>query len=245
MNSLERKEKRFQRCKEKRLNKRKLDYDSLRLQEKVRDFVLMFYYGLKCIMGVSWKRSVQLFKSSLFSSTARNIKKFTENKHLRFPYDKFYLMERGKKRHICAPRVYDRQSDKFITKEILLPIYIKHMVYDNGASLEGKGFHFSLNNLKKDLVDHYKKYGREGRIILIDFSQYFPSADKNVIKKHHDKYFFDENIKDALEAYVYPHFENKMFLRDSKGNFIYRAGEKVLDETDLEDKGMPLGLEPS
>ena len=83
----------------------------------------MFYYGLKCITGVSWKRSVQLFKSTLFSSTARNIKKFEENIHLRFPYDKFYLTERGKKRYISAPRVQDRQSDKFITKEILLPIY--------------------------------------------------------------------------------------------------------------------------
>ena len=119
------------------------------------------------------------------------------------------------------------------------------MIYDNGASLDGKGFHFSLSNLKEDLVEHYKKYGREGRIILIDFSQYFPSADKKVIKRHHDRYFFDENIKDALEAYVYPHFEGKMYLKDKNGNYVYREGERVLDETDLNDKGMPLGLEPS
>jgi hypothetical protein len=44
---------------------------------------------------------------------------------------------------------------------------------------------------------------------------------------------------------VYPHFEGKMYLKDKNGNYVYREGERVLDETDLNDKGMPLGLEPS
>ena len=41
-----------------------------------------------------------------------------------------------------------------------------------GASLEGKGFEFSKRMLKEDLRWHFRRYGRDGNVILIDFKQY-------------------------------------------------------------------------
>ena len=160
----------------------------------------------------------------LFTTTGNLLANLKGNKLTRFDYDEFTITERGKKREIAAPRVYDRQVDKAVSKEILLPIYEKHMIYDNGASMKGKGFHFSMKRLKQDLIKHYKKYGRERGILLIDFKDYFGSSDHEVIKKHHEKYFPDEQVRDILWNSVEPNFKTKGFQPK---------------------KGLPLGVETS
>jgi len=92
------------------------------------------------------------------------------------------------------------------------------MIWNNGASLPGKGLQFSQEEMKKDLRSHYRKYGQEGNIILIDFKQYFPTAPHQAIYSRHDKLIFDSKIKALADNIV----------------------SNVPGE-----KGMPLGVEPS
>lgn len=224
MKNINRKNKKYNRRKYKREQKIKQDYNELNLENDFYSFQKLFYYGLKCQKNVCWKRSVQIFKSKLFTTTGILLKNLKNNILTRLNYDKFTIMERGKKRKIAAPRVYDRQVDKAVTQEILLPIYQKHMIYDNGASLQGKGFHFSIKRLKQDLVKFYKKYGREGGILLIDFSDYFGSSKHSIIKQYHEKYFLDIKIQQLLWNSVEPNF----------------------NKPEIQSKiGMPLGVEPS
>ena len=112
----------------------------------------------------------------------------------------------------------DRQIHKTFTKNVLLPLYLPDMIWNNGASLKGKGFHFSLNLLKKDLRSHYKKYKREGEIILIDFKQFFPSASHDVVLDRHKKLIFNNDLK--------------------------IIGKKIIKANGV-TKGLPLGVEPS
>lgn len=135
MKNINRKNKKYSRRKYKREQKIKQDFNELNLDNDFYSFQKLFYYGLKCQKNVCWKRSVQIFKSKLFTTTGTLLKNLKNNILTRLNYDKFTIMERGKKRKIAAPRVYDRQVDKAVTQEILLPIYQKHMIYDNGASL--------------------------------------------------------------------------------------------------------------
>ena len=69
------------------------------------------------------------------------------------------------------------------------------MIYNNGASLEGKGFEFSKRMLKEDLRWHFRRYGRDGNVILIDFKQFFPSVSHEEIFKRHEKLLLNPDIR--------------------------------------------------
>ena len=129
----------------------------------------MYKAGKKCCNGVRWKNSTQRFEMHLFSGTARRRRLLLERKWIPGAYVHFTISERGKTRPIDAPRIQDRQVHKVYTKKVLLPLYRPEMIYNNGASLEGKGFEFSKRMLKEDLRWHFRRYGRDGNVILIDF----------------------------------------------------------------------------
>ena len=103
----------------------------------------MYKAGKKCCNGVRWKNSTQRFEMHLFSGTARRRRLLLERKWIPGAYVHFTISERGKTRPIDAPRIQDRQVHKVYTKKVLLPLYRPEMIYNNGASLEGKGFEFS------------------------------------------------------------------------------------------------------
>lgn len=230
MTSKERKIKRYQKENTRRKQQKEKWFALLSLRD-IFSFRNLFIKGRQCLKGVSWKRSVQLFKISLFSTTAFLKQRVDLRVTCRESYDKFSIIERRKKRNIAAPRIRDRQIDKVLTQDILMPIYAHYMIYDNGASTKGKRFHFSINQLKKDLRQHYKKYKREGWILLIDFKNYFGSGDHTIINQHHDSYFFSQKVKALLWNTVEPDFEKtkEVYIKNNKGHNIR----------------MPLGVEPS
>ena len=121
------------------------------------------------------------------------------------PYVHFILCERGKLRPIDAPRIADRQVEKVYTQDVLLPLYLPSMIYNNGASLPGKGFAFSKNQLIKELHEHFRKYGRAGGVILADGQKFFPSADHGHIHERHDRLILDDDLRafgDSIVATV-------------------------------------------
>lgn len=162
MTSQERHEARYQRRKAARLQKKIERSTAVGDIKDVYNFEDTFKYGLACCKNVRWKSSVQEFEAYLFSETAHRINTVINNTWAPDKYVHFTINERGKTRPIDAPRIQDRQINKVFTKKVLLPLYYPNMIYNNGASLEGKGFHFSINELKKDLSKHYKKYDKNG-----------------------------------------------------------------------------------
>lgn len=76
--------------------------------EKLSNLTLWMYYGFKSMKGVAWKRSVQLFKASMFTKTVKKIEAYKIGKNRRKNYTRFTIMERGKKRDISAPHIEDR-----------------------------------------------------------------------------------------------------------------------------------------
>lgn len=133
-------------------------------------------------------------------------------------YVHFILSERGKTRPIDAPRIQDRQIHKAFTQKVLLPLYLPSMIWNNGASLPGKGFDFSKRELRKDLQYHFRRYGLNGFIILLDFRQFFPSVSHEKIFERHDKFLLNRDIRSVGDAIV---------------------------NTVPGGKGLPLGVEPS
>ncbi len=215
---MSRREGRYQRRKAIRVDRRIQRSLSIGGLQEVFTYNAMFKAGKQCCNGVRWKNSAQRFELHLFSGTATRRREILDRKWKPQPYVHFTISERGKTRPIDAPRIQDRQIHKVLTKRALLPLYLPEMIYNNGASLDGKGFEFSKKQLKKELHEHYRRYGREGHIILIDFKQFFPSVSHEEIFKRHNKLLLNEDIR---------------VLSDSIVNTL--PGKQ----------GLPLGVEPS
>lgn len=178
----------------------------------------MYKCGKRCCKGVRWKASTQNFERHLFSGTAVRRRKILNGTWVPSKYNHFMLHERGKIRPIDAPRIQDRQVHKVFTSSVLLPLYTPSMIYNNGASLPGKGFDFSRRMLVRDLHRHYHEHGTEGEIILLDFKQFFPSVPHGGLYARHNSLILDDELRKFADAIV-----------ASNGDTI----------------GLPLGVEPS
>lgn len=219
MTSTERHEARYQRRKAARAARLAERNRAIGPMKEVFRFGAMFRTGDKCCLGVMWKNSAQRFYMHQLSGTAKRKRLVLAGEWKQKPYSHFTLCERGKVRPIDAPHIEDRQIHKTLTRRALLPLYAPSMIYDNGASMPGKGFDFSRKRLKKHLLDHYRRYGWTGGIFLMDFKGYFPNAPHEAIKARHERYIHDPDIR-ALCDYI-------------------------LTRPPHSEKGMPLGVEPS
>lgn len=218
MTSKERHELRYQRRKAKREKNRQIRSIALGDVADVFSFNAMFRAGRICCNGVRWKNSTQRFETHLFSGTAVRRKQLIDGTWKPQAYSHFTISERGKTRVIDAPKIQDRQIHKVYTKRVLLPLYQPQMIYNNGASMKGKGLHFSQKLVKQDLRSHFKKYGMAGSIILMDFHAFFPTASHEVIAERHRKFI----LNDAL--------------RKIGDDIVGSTGQKI---------GVPLGVETS
>lgn len=84
-----------------------------------------------------------------------------------------------------------------------MPLYLPDMIYENGASLPGKGFHFGMRILAEDLRQHFRRYGREGWVLLLDYKQFFPSASHAAILDRHKRLLRHPNIREIADSIVH------------------------------------------
>lgn len=161
--------------------------------------------AIKAERGVGWKPSVQRYMSELCLQSARTHKSLMEGKDIRKGFYEFTIHERGKVRNIKSLRFSERVVHKAFAVNALYPIFTNSLIYDNYASQKGKGTALALKRMKLFLQRHYRKYGREGGILLIDLSNYFGSIDHKVLCDMYDKAFKDKRLaklgKMFVEAY--------------------------------------------
>lgn len=209
-----------------RYERRKAKRDARRIQRSIDvgglndvfTFHDLYVAGKECCNGVRWKNSTQRFEMHLFSGTASRRKILMEQKWKPGGYVHFMLSERGKTRPIDAPRIQDRQIHKVYTQKVLLPLYLPSMIWNNGASLRGKGFEFSKRELREDLRYHFRRYGRDGNVILLDFRKFFPSVSHEMVFERHKRFLLNDDIR--------------------------KVGDDIVN-TVQGGKGLPLGVEPS
>ena len=106
----------------------------------------------------------------------------------------FDLYERGKKRHIRSVTMRERVVQKCLCENSLVPAVTRSFIYDNGASLEMKGYHFSMERMKRHLQWHYRKHGSEGYILLFDFSHFFDNVSHKIVYDELKKRYSDRKL---------------------------------------------------
>ncbi len=194
MTSEERRQKRFQRRHVQRLERERNKIQQIGDYNQLFTYINLYKAFYLCENGVRWKSSIQKQESLLPLKTLeiqRNLQK-RDFKPLKFM--EFDINERGKIRHIRAVDIGERCTERVLCDEYLLPLLAPKLIYDNGASLKGRGTDFSLNRLKTHLLRHYKKYGNSGYIFQFDFSKYFDNVNHEVLLKLLSKDIPDKDI---------------------------------------------------
>lgn len=197
-----RRQKRYERRKQKRLDNRERI-----LGENIKFKTMCTYFALYTAMldsakGVKWKASVQRYILNSFFNVNKSKRDLEHEKDIRKGFIYFDISERGKTRHISSVHFSERVIQKCFCTNILVPTLTHSLIYDNGASQEGKGVHFSLGRMKEHLLKHFKKFGNKGYILLIDFKGYFENINHNKLKELLAEKFEDEQILNLAYKFI-------------------------------------------
>lgn len=178
-------------------------YDRSCYQREIYDGNALYDAYLKAKKGSDWKPQVQRFEMTYLLELAP-IQENLKNMQYEFlPTTNFTLHERGKIRRITGEQIQDRIVKHALCDEALNPIMEKHLIYDNGASVKGKGIDFTRNRLVTHLRRYYARHGsNEGYILLIDFSKYYDNIRHDVLLELIEKYVTDEHARWLLRKTV-------------------------------------------
>lgn len=202
MTSSERREARYQRRKLKRCEKRRNSIERYDNLEAVADINSLIHASQKARSGVMWKASVQRYLMNLLKNVTESNKNILSGKDIRKGFINFDIVERGKLRHISSVHFSERVVQRSLCANALLPVLTRGLIYDNGASMKGKGISFAVNRLKTHLHRHYRKHGNDGYVLMIDFSNYFGSMRHEPIREILDKSFKDKRLVDFTMLFV-------------------------------------------
>ena len=173
MNSQERHEARYQR--------RKAERDRRNLERAKQYTEWDSVFGLMPLIGgyrnVSKaskdKTSTQIWMNNLTINGRRVQKELADGTWHSPGFNCFTIKERGKWRDIQSAHISEKGIQNSFANNCFIPIIKPHLIYDNGASLKGKGTDFSLKRFVLHLQEHIAKHGRNGGIFFFDFSSYF------------------------------------------------------------------------
>lgn len=117
----------------------------------------------------------------------------------------FRMHEYGHKRIVKALSNVDLLVQHTLCDKILTPKISPLLIYDNGASIKGKGISFSRLRLDKHLHDYYRNHGNEGYILLVDYRKFFDNIRHDKLLEMYSKALKDPwiagFIRNILESY--------------------------------------------
>lgn len=170
--------------------------------EKLLDMNVLYGAYKKSISGVDWKCSVQRYESNVLQNLVRLRRSLIDGTYKQKPFYEFDINERGKHRHIKALSIYDRVLQRALCDEILIPTLAPYLIYDNGASVKGKGIDFTRDRLLTHLRKYYRKHGNVGYILTLDYAKFFDSIPHDKVIAAIGKHIDDERVMGLIRHMV-------------------------------------------
>ena len=119
----------------------------------------MYDASYKVCRNVRWKDSVINFEENRINIILETEEDLRNNEYLQLAFSCFSVIERGKQRDIRACHINDRLVQNSLCEQVLLPQLTPKFIYDNCATLKGKGIDFALKRAKKHLQAAHRTYG--------------------------------------------------------------------------------------
>ena len=163
--------------------------------------------AIQAAKGVKYKASVQRFMLRRLTNIAAINKNLMYHRDIRKGFICFILIERGKLRKIMSVHFSERVPQKSLNQNALIPVLTRSLIHDNGASRKGMGTGHAMKRLVGHLRWHYRRFGTEGYILLVDFSDYFGSIDHEKVKQIVADAFDDPGIIWLTNLFIDAYYE--------------------------------------
>ena len=202
MTSEERRDGRYRRRKQKRDDRR------LERSRACGGFADVFSYdnlyasGHICSKGVAWKCSTQLYRFNIITNTALTRRQLLDGTYKSKGFVEFQLFDRGKRRRIRAVHIAERVVQRTLCDKAIIPVFAPSFIYDNGASMKGKGIDFAMNRLNCHLQRHHRKHGMTGGILVFDFSDFFGSANHEPVRRELQRRVHDDRVRKLADGFI-------------------------------------------
>ncbi len=162
---------------------------------KISNLNNLYKAYLKSKRGSIWKPQVQMYEIDYLSKLVKTSNSLEDHSYTTKKGATFAVSERGKRRIIRSNPFSDRVVRRCLCDQELIPKLRKYLIYDNGASLQGKGISFTRHRLEQHIHEFYRKYGtNDGYILLMDFSKYYDNIQHSKLKKAVFKHINDQEI---------------------------------------------------
>lgn len=162
----------------------------------------MIQAAIKCKQNVMWKASVQKFSAHLYSRVMKLSTRLHEGRWKSPGFNEFDIIERGHPRHIMSVGIDERTIQRSLCDNFLVPLLTRPLIYDNGATLKGKGYDFSINRFKTHIERFIRKHGPSGYIFLFDFSSYFSNINNIELINNTEKYLLNNNLLNLYSQFI-------------------------------------------
>lgn len=175
-------------------------YENCGYQREISDGNALYDAFIQARQGSDWKPQVQKFEMNYLLELSAMQTELKDGSFEFLPSTSFITTERGKVRAITGEQIHDRVVKHALCDEILTPNTRKYLIYDNGASLKGRGIDFTRRRLLVHLRRYYAQHKtNEGYILLIDFSKYYDNIRHEDLMALFRKYIHDETALWLLE----------------------------------------------
>ena len=170
--------------------------------------------------SAGWKYSTQQYLMNRLTELSALKKDVDAGRYEPQNGTSFHTVENGHERIITAMRPRDAVLQHALADEIMILTLKKYLIHDSGASLKGKGIAFTRRRFEEHLRWHYRRYGTEGYILVIDFRKYFDNIRHDTALRLISEKIHDERVMKLIR---------KIF--DS-----YRIDVSYSDDADIDDE---------
>lgn len=213
----------------------------------------------KVCRNVRWKDSTIMFEENRIEIILDTEEKLKNELYRQLVFSCFSIIERGKPRDIRACHINDRLVQNALCDVILLPELTPKFIYDNCATLQGKGIDFALRRFKYHLQGALRDYGPNDFFGLkVDIKKYFDSIDHASLVKVINNLISDKDVCKLL-TYIINTFAyrptkdkvynpHKTYYITKKGAYVKYKGHKFSPKHryyEYEEKSLGLGSQTS
>lgn len=171
------------------------------------DLNILYKAYLSSLKGSKWKQSSQNFQLN-FLENLIDLKTDLENQTLRNGHQtEFLLSERGNIRAITSIPIRDRIVRHALCDYILYPEIKKRIIYDNGASIKGRGLSFQRKRFEVHLRKFYQKHSNNGYILFGDFSKFYDNIHHDIAKQQFLDLYNNDTYLSWLLDLIFEGFE--------------------------------------
>lgn len=173
-----------------------MDYDTFEEEHEECNIIYnlnsLYEAYLRSKKNSDWKPQVQKYEIDYLPNIVKSKQKLKGRNYTSEPGSEFMLCERGKSRQITGLQMPDRVIRHSLCDNALTPALLTYMIYDNGASLKGKGIGFSRRRFEEHLHSYYREHGNDGYILLMDYSKFYDNIPHDIAYKAIAEHVDDE-----------------------------------------------------